>query len=271
VCERLKGKKALITGSTSGIGKAMALEFARQGAAVVVNGRRQALGEAVTADIREQGGEAYYFKADISKDDEVADMADFAGKTMGGLDILVNNAVLPGAGRSGRLSDPPGELWRGTQEELWDAMYRVGLRGSMLCSKLFMPYLVASGKGSIINISSIHGLRGFGWDSYSMVKGGLISLTMSMAAGYARDRVRVNCICPGAVATERLTEIYAQHPDRLEQNLRNTLTRLGRAQDIAYCAVYLASDEAEYVTGSVLSIDGGWAAKGSYTVPNPEL
>ena len=261
--DRLVGKIALVTGSTSGIGRGIALEFARQGAKVVVTGRRRAHCEAVAAEIAALGGEAAYFQVDVSKSDQVEAMSRFVGERYGKLDILVNNAGLPGRGRAGRIGDPPGPLWEGSTEELWDAMYAAVLRGTSLCCKDLMPHLVASGKASIINISSIHALRGYGMDFYSVVKSGLVGLTMSMAVSYARDRVRVNAICPGAVVVERLEKEY-EDPKVVEAALRQSLTRLGRPQDIAYCAVYLASDEAEYVTGSVFTIDGGMWAKGAH-------
>ncbi|MBW2063036.1 MAG: SDR family oxidoreductase [Deltaproteobacteria bacterium] len=266
---RLEGKTALITGSTSGIGKGIALEFACQGARVVVNGRRKNLGEEVVAEIKSNGGEASFYQADVSQQDQIEAMARFVGETYGGLDILVNNAALTGAGRAGRIGDPPGELWKGTSEELWDELYRVGLRGPCLCSKYLMPYLIKSGQGSIINISSITALRGFAMDAYSMVKGGLISLSISMAVSYARDRVRVNCICPGFILVERIMDDTDPNK-KFAPFVRQSLTRLGRPQDIAYTAVYLASNESEYVTGAVFNIDGGLAAKGLYSIPGAE-
>ena len=270
MCERLAGKIALVTGSTSGIGKGIALEFARQGAKVVVTGRRRELGEAVVGEIVAAGGEARYYQADVAEGEQVAALSRFVAATYGGLDILVNNAGLPGAGRAGRLADPPGELWQGSAEELWDELYRVGLRGTELCCKHFLPLLIASGRGSIINISSIHAHRGLGSDAYAAIKGSLVSLSISLAVSYARDRVRVNCICPGAVVVERFEQRNREHPELVEALLRQSLTRLGTPRDIAYCAVYLAADESEYVTGSVFHIDGGMHAKGNQAIPGSE-
>src|SRR5919199_4464407 len=159
MCKRLQGKVALVTGSTSGIGRAIAVEFARQGARVVVNGRRRELGEEVVAEIEGQGGVATYFSADVSDGDAVRAMSRFVGETYGRLDVLVNNAADAGLARAadGRIGD--------TSEALWDDMYRVALRGTCLCSKYLMPYLIRSGHGSIVNMSSIQALRGSGWDA----------------------------------------------------------------------------------------------------------
>lgn len=270
MCQRLRGKTALVTGSTSGIGKATAIEFARQGAKVIVTGRRRELGEGVVREIGEAGGEAGYFQADFARQEQIEALHGFVLSRYGALDVLVNNAALPGAGRAGRLADPPGEQWTGTAEELWDELYKVGLRATELCCKLFLPLLVAGGHGSIINISSIHAQRGMGSDAYAAIKGAIVSLSTSLAVSYAQNRVRVNCICPGAVVVERLAPVYRDNPKYGEAMLRQSLTRLGTPQDIAHCCVYLASDESEYVTGAVFNIDGGMHAKGLYSIPGSD-
>ncbi|MHB1132777.1 MAG: SDR family NAD(P)-dependent oxidoreductase [Chloroflexota bacterium] len=259
---RLEGKIALVTGSTSGIGKAIALEFGRQGAKVVITGRRLELGEAVVAEIKAEGGQAAYCRADVSVKEDVLALRDFVGATYGGLDILVNNAAPAGLARDadGRIGD--------IGEEVWDEMWRTGLRGACLCSKYMMPFLITSGAGSIIHMSSVQGLRGSGWDAYSMIKGGLVSLTRSMAVNGGEHNVRVNCICPGAVIVERTEELYAANP-KMEQLARlQSLTRIGRPQDIAWITVYLASDEAAYTTGEIFTIDGGMYARGRLRLPD---
>jgi len=259
---RLAGKIALVTGSNSGIGKAIALEFGRQGAKVVVTGRREPLGKAVVDEIKSAGGEAAYRRADVSEKEDILAIGRFAGKTYGGLDILVNNAAPAALAREadGRIGD--------TSEVLWDEMWRTGLRGTCLCCKYMMPLLVKSGKGSIIHMSSIQGLRGSGWDAYSMIKGGLVSLTRSMAVNGAKHGVRVNCICPGAVIVERTERLYGDNPKMEQLALLQSLTRIGRPQDIAWISVYLASDEAAYVTGEIFTIDGGMYARGRLRLPD---
>ena len=252
--KRLAGKVALVTGSTSGIGKGIALEFARQGAKVVVTGRREGLGQEVVATIRAEGGEAAFCRADATNKDDVIALSRFVGDVYGGLDVLVNNAAPAGRARleDGSIAD--------TSEDLWDDLYQTNLRGTCLVSKHVMPYLIKSGRGSVINIASIHALRGTGWDAYSMIKGCIVALTRSMAVGYAPDRVRVNCICPGLVRIERNQDLEGR-PEALAKTLRRHLLPAGLPEDIAYFAVYLASDESEYVTASVFSIDGGANAK----------
>jgi NAD(P)-dependent dehydrogenase (short-subunit alcohol dehydrogenase family) len=262
VSKRLEGKVAVVTGSTSGIGKAIALEYARQGARVVVAGRRESLGQAVVAQIEAEGGRGAFCRTDIAARADVLRLAQFVDQTYGGLDVLVNNAAPAALAREadGRIGD--------ISEEVWDEMWRTGLRGTCLCCKYLMPLLVKSGRGSIIHMSSIQGLRGSGWDAYSMMKGGLISLTRSMAVNGAKHNLRVNCICPGAVIVERTEQLYAANP-KMEQLARlQSLTRIGRPQDIAWIAVYLASDEAAYTTGEIFTIDGGVYARGRLRLPD---
>ena len=252
--KRLEGRVALVTGSTSGIGKGVAEMFARERAKVVVTGRREELGREVVGAIIARGGQAAFCRADISNKEDVIALSRFVGETYGGLDILVNNATPAARARAedGSVAD--------TSEELWDELYQTNLRGTCLITKHVMPYLIASGRGSVINIASIHALRGTGWDAYSMIKGCLVALTRSMAVGYSTDHVRVNCICPALVRVERNQGLEADL-EAFAKMLKRHLTPPGEPEDIAYFCVYLASDESEYVTGSIFAIDGGANAK----------
>ncbi|MCL4466961.1 MAG: SDR family oxidoreductase [Chloroflexi bacterium] len=252
--ERLAGRIALVTGSTSGIGKGVALGFAREGAKVVVTGRREELGRRTVAEIKAEGGEAAFCRADIALKEDVLALSRFVGDTYGGLDVLVNNAAPAARARAedGSLAD--------SSEDLWDDLYNTNLRGACLVSKYVMPFLIKSGRGSVINIASIHALRGTGWDAYSMIKGSIVALTRSMAVGYSGDHVRVNCVCPGLVRIERNVDLE-QEGASFAKTLRRHLTPPGQPEHIAHFCTYLASDESEYVTGSIFSIDGGANAK----------
>lgn len=255
----LVGRVALVTGSTSGIGRAIAERFGEYGARVVVTGRRERLGQEVVDAIRARGGTAVFFRADLASAAETAKLVDFAVSAFGQLDTVVNNAGLVPRRPDGSMRDGPLHL---TDEDYWDELYRIDLRAVLLTSKLALPHLLRSAHASLIHISSIHGVDGNGLDVYSTMKGALVSLTRSMAASYAH-RVRVNCICPGMVIVERTEAIWAAHPEMHDQAKRASLTRVGRPDDIAHCAVYLASDEAEYVSGAIFSIDGGMLARGA--------
>lgn len=261
---RLAGRIALVTGSTSGIGRAIAERFAEHGATVIVTGRRETLGHDVVERIRAQGGTAAFCRADLGSAEDTAKLIDFTVASFGALDILVNNAGLVPRAPDGSMLDGPLHL---TEASYWDRLYGIDLRSIFLASKLAMPHLLASQHACVIHISSIHGVDGNGMDVYSAIKGAVVSLTRSMAMSYAH-RVRVNCICPGMVIVERTQDIWAAYPEMYEQAKRASLTRVGRPDDIAHCALYLASDEAEYVTGAILAIDGGMLAKGSFP-PGP--
>ncbi|MHB1413677.1 MAG: SDR family NAD(P)-dependent oxidoreductase [Chloroflexota bacterium] len=252
--KRIDGRIALVTGSTSGIGKGVAQVFAQEGARVVLTGRREEWGRRAVDEIVAAGGQAAFCRADLTSQEDVEQLARFVGETYGGLDILVNNAAPAARSREedGSIADTP--------EDLWDELYATNLRGACLVSKYVMPYLTKSGHGSVVNIASIHALRGTGWDAYSMMKGCLVALTRSMAVGYAPDKVRVNCICPGLVRVERNQDLE-EDAVGFAKTLKRHITPPGQPEHIGYFCTYLASDESEYVTGSIFSIDGGANAK----------
>ena len=251
---RLTGEIALVTGSTAGIGRAIAVEFAAQGARVVVTGRDEERGEAVTAAARKAGeptgGDAEFIAAELGDEPACAGLVQGAAALFGGLTVLVNNAA-GGAGHDG----PVGEL----DTAAWEATLRVNLTAPMWLCRAAVPLMIDAGHGSIVNISSRQGERASaGLAAYIASKGGLNALTRSIAVDYAIHHIRCNTISPGYVLNDRRD---ADLTDERRAGLEGMhLTRLGRAADVASAAVYLASRESELVTGVNLPLDGGSSA-----------
>jgi NAD(P)-dependent dehydrogenase (short-subunit alcohol dehydrogenase family) len=245
---RLQGKVAIVTGSTSGIGRATATLFGAEGAKVVVNGRRQELGQEVVDQIRAAGGEAVYHSADVSQRDQVQALVAYAVETYGRLDVLMNNAW---SGRSGMLLD--------VTEESWKAGFAVGLDATFWACRAAIPLMAAQGGGAIINIASPHGMLAARHAlPYAPVKAALIHLTRQIAVDYGDQGIRCNAICPGWIITEKVEERMRQNPLRLEQAKRvYPGKRPGKPIEIAYAALFLASDEASFVTGHAMVVDGG--------------
>ena len=247
---RLKDKIAIITGAASGIGKATACLFAQHGAKVVVadideNGANQTV-EA----IHEAGKEAIYVYTDVTIADNTERMVQETVGTYGKLDILFNNA-----GIAMRL--PVGEL----QEADWHRCLDVNLTGVYLCAKAVIPEMQKNGGGSIINMSSIYGIVGADVRAaYVASKGGVTNLTRGMALDYAQDNIRVNCLCPGFVETPLVAGVVRTPEGYRELADKHPMKRLGQPEEIAYGALYLASDESAFVTGIALPIDGGYTA-----------
>jgi NAD(P)-dependent dehydrogenase (short-subunit alcohol dehydrogenase family) len=245
---RLENKVAVITGSTSGIGRATAELFAREGARVVVNGRRQELGQEVIEGIRAEGGEASFYQADVSVTAELQGLIDHALETYGRLDVLMNNAY---SGPSCAILD--------LSEEEWDESMDTGLKAVFLGCKLAIPHMIDSGGGSIINTSSVHGvLAARNSASYESLKAGMINLTRQIAVDYGHQGVRVNAICPGLIVIERSAERFEEYPELVDWNrVLYPVGRYGVPRDIAYAALFLASDESSFITGHALMVDGG--------------
>jgi NAD(P)-dependent dehydrogenase (short-subunit alcohol dehydrogenase family) len=247
---RLKGKVAVITGAGSGIGRAAAQLFAREGARVVASDLDEAAATETKRLIMGNGGEALAVKTDVSQTDQVETLIREVVTQFGTLDILHNNAGISG-GRN-FVGD--------TTEEYWDRVITVNLKGVFLCSKYAVREMLKNERGVIINTASSFGLVGLpGNAAYSAAKGGVIQLTKSMALEYAPNHIRVNCICAGWVDTPFNRDI----DERISRwALRETpLERWGTPEDIALAALYLASEESSFVTGTTLTIDGGWTAK----------
>ncbi|MGE7689225.1 3-oxoacyl-[acyl-carrier-protein] reductase [Lysinibacillus sp. NPDC097214] len=243
---KLEGKVAVVTGASRGIGRAIALKLANEGAKVVVNySGSQAKAEEVVATIQENGGEAIAVQASVSKTEEVTALMDAAVKTFGSLDILVNNA--------GITRD---NLLMRMKEDEWDDVLDTNLKGVFLCTKAVTRQMMKQRAGRIINISSIVGVAGnAGQANYVAAKAGVIGLTKTTAKELASRNILVNAIAPGFIETE-MTE---QLPEDLKQGMLTQipLAKLGQPEDIAKAVAFLASDDANYMTGQTLHIDGG--------------
>jgi 2-keto-3-deoxy-L-fuconate dehydrogenase len=247
---RLDGKTALVTGAGSGIGEAIALCFAGQGAAVWVVDRDEPAASATVAAIRAAGGKAEAACVDVSDPAAVLALA----ARLPTLDILVNNA---GIGHVGNL--------RGTEASDLDRMYSVNVRGPFNCCKAFVPAMLGRRRGSVISLASIGGIVAVRDRlAYTVSKFAVVGLTKSLALDHSHEGVRFNCICPGRVETPFVKSRLAEYPDpeKAYREMASTQLngRMARPGEIAAAALYLAADESEMVTGSSLMVDGGWSA-----------
>jgi NAD(P)-dependent dehydrogenase (short-subunit alcohol dehydrogenase family) len=250
---QLAEKVAVITGGGSGIGRATAERFAREGARVVVADLVAARAEETAAMIAGAGGEALAVAADVSDAAAVATLAERALAAYGRVDILVNNAAVS-----------RGDDIRAIDEAEWDFSLAVVLKSAYLCSRAFVPQMIERRAGAIVNVSSVNGLAALGEEAYSAGKAGMISLTQNMAVKYGQYGVRANCICPGTIRTPIWAPRVAENPQIFDQLAKwYPLGRVGEPEDIANAALFLASDQAAWITGTVLTVDGGLLA-GSY-------
>ena len=252
---RLKDKVALVTGGGTGIGRATALVFAKEGAKVAVTGRRKEPLEETVSEIESSGRQAIMVQGDVSVAKDAAEMVNKTVKSFGRLDILVNNAG---------VSYKPGGTVE-TDEDGWDVVMDINAKGVFLVSRYATPELEKT-RGNIINTGSIFGLLGIPKDlAYCASKGAVVNMSRSMALDLAGKHIRVNCICPGIVDTALVRESIKRFgdDDTVLQAFQaeHPIGRLGQPEDIAYACLYLASDEASWVTGAVLPVDGGYTAK----------
>ncbi|MBA7498146.1 Dihydroanticapsin 7-dehydrogenase [subsurface metagenome] len=251
---RLQDKVAVITGAGSGIGRATAILFSREGAKTIIVDIDEKTGQATVDMIKEKGREALFVPTDITDSFKIKFMVTRVIETYGKLDVLVNNAGLL---TTGNVID--------IDEGQWDKIMDVNLRAAFLCCKYCLPEMIKKGGGVVINVSSEAGIRA--WKdlvAYNVSKAGLISLTKSIAVDFASQNIRANCVCPGTTETPLLSSALAKEADpekaRHEMEKVRPANRIGKPEEIAYGILYLASDESPYATGAVLSIDGGATA-----------
>jgi 3-oxoacyl-[acyl-carrier protein] reductase len=245
---RLKGKVALVTGGGRGIGKAISLALAKEGAKVCVNYfHSKDASEDVVKKIKENGGEAISYRADISKLEEVNRMVEEVSKKFGRIDILTNNAGLN-----------IDKYLMIMNEEEWNKVIDVNLKGTFNCSKAVSRIMIGQRSGNIINISSVSAISGTaGQTNYSAAKGGMISFTKSLARELAPFGIRVNALAPGLIDTEMAEKMPKE---MLDQILEMTpLKRIGKPEEVAKVVTFLVSEEADYITGQVIRVDGGLA------------
>lgn len=246
---QLNGKVALVTGAGSGIGRASALAFARLGAKVVVADIATEAGEETAALARAQNTDALYVRADVAQRGDVENMIRAAVETYGRLDFAHNNAGV--SGQQAPMAEYP--------EETWDRVIGINLKGVWLCMKYELQQMLKQGGGAIVNTSSVAGLRGSqGVAAYVASKHGIVGLTRAAALEYARSNIRVNAVAPGTIHTAMIDRFTGNDERVLQQFAESEpVGRLGTPQEVAEAVIWLCSDSSSFITGTVLSVDGG--------------
>jgi len=254
---RLAFKIAVITGAAGGIGSQMASLFAREGASVVLADIADETGTRLARQIEQEGGEATYLHADITQSADVANLMTRTESLYGGLDVLVNNAINVSGDTS--ITD--------VTEEVFDKTIAVCLRGPFLCTRQAIPLMKKRKSSSIVTISSVNALFGFGETAYTAAKGGLISMMRLVAAEYGEWNIRSNVICPGTIETPTSMNHWKKYPSGYARLLEMyPLGRIGQPSEVAQYALFLASEESSFVNGSVCVIDGGLLAGRKFEV-----
>jgi NAD(P)-dependent dehydrogenase (short-subunit alcohol dehydrogenase family) len=250
---KLRGKVALITGAGSGIGRATAILFAREGAKVVVVDYNEATARETAELIKKSGGEAIFIKADVSNSEDVRKMIERAVQEYGRLDILYNNAGIEGQ------QAPTAEC----PEENFERVISVNLRGVFLGMKYGIQQMLKQGGGVIINTASVAGMVGFaGLPAYCASKGGVIQLTRTAALEYATMNIRINAICPGVIWTPMVERFTGKREEMIKQFSEiQPVKRMGRPEEVAALALFLASEDSSFITGAAITIDGGYTAQ----------
>jgi NAD(P)-dependent dehydrogenase (short-subunit alcohol dehydrogenase family) len=246
----LSGKVALITGGSRGIGRATALAFAAEGCAVGVCARQQKGVDGVVAEIGKMGGRAAGVVADASVEADVERFVTTCAESLGGVDILVNNAYFCN-----------GDKVLEIEPSLWDQNIQGSLKSTYLCSRAALPQMIHRGGGAIVNVSSVNALMSFGESAYSAAKAGQLALTRTMAADYGPDGIRVNAVCAGTVDTDAWRAVVEKDPEIFKKLGRiYPVGRVAQPEEVARVAVFLASDAASFVSGATLPVDGGLTA-----------
>jgi NAD(P)-dependent dehydrogenase (short-subunit alcohol dehydrogenase family) len=247
---KLAGKVAFITGFGSGLGQAIAVLFAREGCAVAGTSKTEAKGAETLALVERAGGKALFRRGDVGNSKEMAELIDETVRRFGGLDIVVNSA---GVRTNGSITE--------ITEDAWDRTLDTNLKGAFVVSRLAIPEMIKRGGGVILHIAARSGMLGqAGRAAYCASKGGMVTLTEAMAMDHAKNKIRVNCICPGPTRTPM---VDTSTPEKLARyTTRVPLGRIGEPEDVAYAALYLASDDASFVTAAILPVDGGMRLTG---------
>ncbi|HYL58065.1 MAG TPA: SDR family NAD(P)-dependent oxidoreductase [Candidatus Acidoferrales bacterium] len=253
---RLKNKVAIITGAGSGQGRAASVLFAQHGAKIVACDWKPELGDETVQQVKLNGGSATFVRADVSSSKDIQNLISQAVAAYGRIDIIYNNA---GVGFSSPLSMAD---VLNTPEGDWDRVIAINLTSMYLTAKYGIPELIKSGGGSIVNTASIAALIGSeAAHAYTAAKGGMVALSRALAVEFGPKNIRVNCICPGAIDTPMIAPVVDPLKKSGQPFMLSPIRRLGTPEDIAYCALYLASDESSFVTGATFVVDGGFIAQ----------